>query len=89
MRLKNVLLTMYFYNLARRRPDATKKFIVRAAGKQLGPQFDVNKHLTPRYKPWDQRVCLVPNGDLFKAIRADARRSPPTRSSASPRAACA
>lgn len=70
VRLKNVLLTMYFYNLARRRPDATKKFIVRAAGKQLGPQFDVNKHLTPRYKPWDQRVCLVPNGDLFKAIRA-------------------
>lgn len=70
VRLKNVLLTMYFYNLARRRPDATKKFIIRAAGKQLGPQFDVNKHLTPRYKPWDQRLCLVPNGDLFKAIRS-------------------
>ncbi|WP_323122335.1 flavin-containing monooxygenase [Burkholderia alba] len=70
VRTKNVLLTMYFYNLARRKPDATKKYIIRAAGKQLGPQFDVNKHLTPRYKPWDQRLCLVPNGDLFKAIRA-------------------
>lgn len=70
VRIKNVLLTIYFYNLARRKPDATKKFIIRAAGKQLGPQFDVAKHLTPRYKPWDQRLCLVPNGDLFKAIRA-------------------
>ncbi|RQS67454.1 NAD(P)/FAD-dependent oxidoreductase [Burkholderia sp. Bp8963] len=70
VRIKNVLLTMYFYNLARRKPDATKKFIIRAAGKQLGPGFDVAKHLTPRYKPWDQRLCLVPNGDLFKAIRA-------------------
>lgn len=70
VRTKNVLLTMYFYNLARRRPDATRKFIIRAAGRQLGPQFDVNKHLTPRYQPWDQRLCLVPNGDLFKAIRA-------------------
>ncbi|MBR8301784.1 NAD(P)/FAD-dependent oxidoreductase [Burkholderia dolosa] len=70
VRVKNVLLTMYFYNLARRRPDATKKFIVRAAARQLGPGFDVATHLTPRYKPWDQRLCLVPNGDLFKAIRA-------------------
>ncbi|MDR8731485.1 flavin-containing monooxygenase [Burkholderia pseudomultivorans] len=70
VRIKNVLLTMYFYNLARRKPDATKKFIIRAAGKQLGPGFDVAKHLTPRYNPWDQRLCLVPNGDLFKSIRA-------------------
>ncbi|KVG89383.1 FAD-containing monooxygenase EthA [Burkholderia ubonensis] len=70
VRVKNVLLTMYLYNLARRKPEATKKLIIRAAGKQLGPDFDVATHLTPRYKPWDQRVCLVPNGDLFKAIRA-------------------
>ncbi|MGU7774129.1 flavin-containing monooxygenase [Burkholderia sp. MR1-5-21] len=70
VRVKNVLLTMYFYNLARRKPDQTKKFIIRAAGKQVGAGFDVAKHLTPRYEPWDQRVCLVPNGDLFQAIRA-------------------
>lgn len=40
------------------------------AGKQIGPGFDVRKHLTPRYNPWDQRLCLVPDGDLFKTIRA-------------------
>jgi len=70
VRVKNVLLTMYLYNVSRRKPERTKRFIIRAAGKQLGPDFDVAKHLTPRYMPWDQRVCLVPNGDLFKAIRA-------------------
>ncbi|WP_179401027.1 flavin-containing monooxygenase [Burkholderia guangdongensis] len=70
VRIKNVLLTIYFYNLARRKPEATAKFIVRAAGRQLGPEFDVKTHLTPRYKPWDQRLCLVPDGDLFGAIRA-------------------
>ncbi|KWK66980.1 flavin-containing monooxygenase [Burkholderia stagnalis] len=70
VRMKNVLLTMYLYNVSRRKPDRTKQFIIRAAGKQLGPGFDVAKHLTPRYQPWDQRLCLVPNGDLFKAIRS-------------------
>ena len=40
------------------------------AAQQLGPECDVQRHFTPRYKPWDQRVCLVPDGDLFGAIRA-------------------
>ncbi|WLE63566.1 NAD(P)/FAD-dependent oxidoreductase [Burkholderia plantarii] len=70
VRTRNVLLTMYVYRFARRRPEVAKRFILRAAGRQLGPDFDVAKHLTPRYAPWDQRLCLVPNGDLFKAIRA-------------------
>jgi cation diffusion facilitator CzcD-associated flavoprotein CzcO len=70
VRTKNVLLTMYFYSLARRKPKAFKDFIIRMAGKQIGPGFDVRKHLTPRYNPWDQRLCLVPDGDLFKTIRA-------------------
>jgi cation diffusion facilitator CzcD-associated flavoprotein CzcO len=70
VRTKNVLLTMYFYGLARRKPRAFKEFIIRMAGKQLGPEFDVGKHLTPRYNPWDQRLCLVPNGDLFKTLRS-------------------
>ncbi|RFP40089.1 FAD-containing monooxygenase EthA, partial [Klebsiella oxytoca] len=70
VRTKNVLLTMYFYSLARRKPKAFKEFIIRMAGKQIGPGFDVRKHLTPRYNPWDQRLCLVPDGDLFKTIRA-------------------
>ncbi|KVE28853.1 FAD-containing monooxygenase EthA [Burkholderia singularis] len=70
VRVKNVLLTMYFYNLSRRRPNAIKKLLIHLASRQSGPQLDAGKHLTPRYKPWDQRLCLVPNGDLFKAIRA-------------------
>ena len=70
IRTKNVLLSMYLYNYARRKPDAAKKAILKMAAKQLGPDFDVGKHLTPRYKPWDQRLCVIPNGDLFKAIRA-------------------
>lgn len=69
VRAKNVMLSMYVYRLARKRPDATKRFILRAAQRQLNPGFDIGKHLTPRYNPWDQRLCLVPNGDLFKALR--------------------
>jgi monooxygenase len=69
-RWKNILLQMYFYNLARRKPDATKKTILKFAQMQLGPDFDVGKHFNPRYNPWDQRLCLVPDGDLFAAIRS-------------------
>jgi len=70
IRTKNVLLSMYLYNFARRKPEEAKGAILKMAAKQLGPDFDVAKHLTPRYKPWDQRLCIVPNGDLFKAIRS-------------------
>lgn len=70
IRTKNVLLSMFLYSRARRKPKATKDAIVKMAAKQLGPDFDVAKHLTPRYNPWDQRLCIVPNGDLFKTLRA-------------------
>ena len=69
-RWKNILLTMFFYNMARLRPKATKQQILRLAKSQLTPEFDAERHLSPRYKPWDQRLCLVPDGDLFKAIRS-------------------
>ena len=68
-RWKNVLLNMFFYQLARRRPEQMKKRIIDMAREQLSPQFDVDTHFTPRYKPWDQRMCLVPDGDLFREIR--------------------
>ena len=56
--------------------------------KALGPDYDVDTHFTPRYNPWDQRLCLVPDADLFKAIRdGNARRWSPTRSRASPKRA--
>ena len=69
-RWKNVLLGLYFYNLARRKPAETKKEILRLAQKELGRDYDVEKHLSPRYNPWDQRLCLVPDADLFAAIRS-------------------
>lgn len=69
-RWKNVLLGMFFFQLARRRPDKVKRRLVEMAAAQLQPGFDVDTHFTPRYNPWDQRVCLVPDGDLFREIRA-------------------
>jgi monooxygenase len=69
VRWKNVVLGMYFYNRARRKPDRTRKLILRLAQKELGPGYDVSKHFSPRYNPWDQRLCLVPDADLFSAIR--------------------
>ncbi len=68
-RWKNVLLGMMFFQLARRRPERTREKLIGMAAAQLAPGFDVTRHLTPRYNPWDQRLCLVPDGDLFGAIR--------------------
>ncbi len=67
-RWKNVLLGMYFFRLCKRRPDFVKKMIVDGIQAAIGTKTDVAKHFTPRYKPWDQRLCLVPDGDLFRAI---------------------
>ncbi len=69
-RWKNLLLTMYFYNFARMRPARTKKAILQMASKELGKEYDVHTHFNPRYNPWDQRLCIVPDGDLFAAIRS-------------------
>ena len=68
-RWKNVLLGMLFFQLSRRRPAIIKKLIRNGVRKQLGPDYDIDTHFTPRYNPWDQRLCLVPNGDLFEAIK--------------------
>jgi len=67
-RWKNVLLGQFFYQLARKRPERVKRRIVELIRGQLGDAFDP-KHFTPAYNPWDQRVCLVPDADLFLAIR--------------------
>jgi cation diffusion facilitator CzcD-associated flavoprotein CzcO len=68
-RWKNVLLGMFFFNLSKKAPEYVKERILEGVRAQLGPDYDVASHFTPRYRPWDQRVCLVPNGDLFRAIR--------------------
>ena len=71
-RWKNVLLGMYFYQLCKRQPERAKALILKGVRYLLGPDYDVEKHFTPRYNPWDQRLCLVPDADLFRAIRAQA-----------------
>ena len=69
VRARNIMLSMYFYRAARAKPEAAKKRLIELARKQLPAGYDVATHFTPRYNPWDQRVCLVPDGNLFRAIR--------------------
>ena len=68
-RWKNVLLAFLLFNLSKRFPKRMKKMFIDGVRQQLGPDFD-DKHFTPNYNPWDQRVCLVPDGDFFDAMKA-------------------
>jgi len=70
VRWKNILYSILTFTLARKRPQRFAKLIIDAARRQLGPNYDVDTHFKPTYNPWDQRVCLVPDGDLFKSIRS-------------------
>ncbi len=67
-RWKNVLAATFFYNLARNRPNVFKWMIARGVRNNLGDKYD-SKDFTPPYNPWDQRLCLVPDADLFRSIR--------------------
>lgn len=69
VRWKNVLLSTLIYQLSRRRPHIVRSMIRKATIRQLPAGYDVDTHFKPRYQPWDQRLCLVPDGDLFTAIR--------------------
>ncbi|MCO6512193.1 MAG: NAD(P)/FAD-dependent oxidoreductase [Aridibacter famidurans] len=66
-RWKNVLIGMVIYTLSRRRPSAIKRFLARGVEKELGKE--ALPDFTPTYDPWDQRLCLVPDSDLFESIR--------------------
>jgi cation diffusion facilitator CzcD-associated flavoprotein CzcO len=68
LRWKNVLLTMLSFQVSRRRPATMRAFIRKGVARQLPPDYDVDTHFNPSYNPWDQRLCIVPNGDLFRAI---------------------
>jgi monooxygenase len=70
VRWKNVVIQSVFYQLSRRRPELVKRWIRKGVERSLPPGYDVDKHFKPRYNPWDQRMCLVPDGDLFAAISA-------------------
>lgn len=69
-RWKNILVNIFFYQLCRRAPARAKRFFRRQLATELPPGIDLDVHFQPRYEPWDQRVCLVPDADLFQAIRA-------------------
>jgi cation diffusion facilitator CzcD-associated flavoprotein CzcO len=68
VRWKNVLLATLMFQLSRRRPSLIKRILRKGVEKQLPVGYDVDTHFKPRYEPWDQRLCLVPDGDFFKAI---------------------
>ncbi len=68
-RFKNIELQRRVYEKTRTHPQKMKNFLLGEVRKHLGPDY-VEKHFTPRYDPWDQRLCLIPNADLFEAIKS-------------------
>lgn len=70
IRWKNISLQQFFYRRARREPEKIKNTLINLVRQELGKDYDVEKHFTPNYNPWDQRLCLIPNSDLFKAIKS-------------------
>ncbi len=74
IRWRNVLFGMYFFQLCRRKPERAKQLLLGGVRMALGKDFDVKTHFTPSYNPWQQRLCLVPDGDLFRTI-SDGRAS--------------
>ena len=69
-RTKVILLSIFFYQLSRRFPTVVKKLIRRVQQRQLPADYAIDTHFKPRYNPWDQRVCVAPDGDLFATIKA-------------------
>jgi monooxygenase len=69
-RWKNIGFQQLVYRRTRTQPERIKQRLLALLRKQLPPDYDIATHFTPRYNPWDQRLCLVPNGDLFRSITA-------------------
>ncbi len=70
VRAKNIVSSMLLYQLSRRRPETMKALLRKSAVAKLPKGFAVDTHLAPAYEPWDQRLCAIPNGDLYRAISA-------------------
>ena len=68
-RLKNTKYQQLVYSRSRTHPDKVKEILLKGVREQLGPDYDIEKDFTPTYNPWDQRLCLAPNGDFFQAMR--------------------
>jgi len=69
IRWKSILASRFLYRLSRRRPDTVRRWVRKQAIAQLPEGYPVDEHFNPAYDPWDQRMCFVPDGDLFRAIR--------------------
>ena len=70
VRSRNILGTWLLYQASRRRPERMSGFLRRQVARELPPDVPVDPHFTPGYAPWDQRLCVVPDGDLFASMRA-------------------
>ena len=68
-RFKNTWRQQLVYNKTRTDPDKVKQLLLGGVKMELGADYDIAKHFTPAYNPWDQRLCLVPNGDFFRSMR--------------------
>ncbi|MFT6274291.1 MAG: cation diffusion facilitator CzcD-associated flavoprotein CzcO [Halioglobus sp.] len=69
-RWKNVLMQQYVYKRCMQFPAAAKERIINMVRDEMGPEYDVDTHFTPSYNPWDQRLCLVPDSDLFESLKS-------------------
>jgi cation diffusion facilitator CzcD-associated flavoprotein CzcO len=69
-RWKNTAFMIYVYQLAQHFPNFVKAGLIRKVHEALGPDYDVATHFTPRYNPWEQRLCLMPDGDMLEAIKS-------------------
>ena len=71
IRWKNIFRTSLGFYLSRKYPERVKDRLINLVREELGNDYDVEKHFTPRYNPWDQRMCLVPDSDLFNSIKSE------------------
>ena len=69
-RWRNIVLGQFVFQLCRRRPSLARKLLLKKTQRALGPDYDVQSHFAPAYAPWDQRLCVAPDGDLFQTIRS-------------------
>ncbi|MFS2318883.1 flavin-containing monooxygenase [Maricaulis sp. D1M11] len=70
-RAKNILISILFFQIAQIWPDWVRKQVKTYIRQELGEEFDIDRHFTPKYKPWDERFCVAPDGDFFKALATD------------------
>ena len=69
IRWKNIRFQQFVYRQTRKSPEKVRRKLLKLARRELGPECDFDRHFAPRYDPWDQRLCLVPNADFFHAVR--------------------